>query len=290
MKILITGAGGFIGRNLIPKLKGKYDLLCLTRSKHPHLEGIQYFEADLRYLYTFQERLEGIDVVINLAANLWKENHTMYLDNVVAVKNLIEACKKKGVKRFIQLSSNSATEDNITEYGKTKLEADKLVISSGLNYTILKPTMVYGKDGGRGFTRILDHIKKYPIVPVVGHGKTLMQPVYVEDVVEAIIKVIENPISIKKSYNIAGPKAITMNELFDSISKTLGKKKPKLHIPLKVIYFLTNLMHPFNKKKRMSKEGIKTFYKDANLDIQETINDLKYNPLHLEEGLAKSIK
>ncbi len=288
MKIFLTGAGGFVGRHLVKKLQG-HDVTCFVRKDYEHLKEIRTVRGDLKFISNIINYVNDVDVVIHLAANLWQtDNHTMYLDNVVATKNLIEACRKNNVKRIITLSSSSATPENLSEYGKTKLEADKLIMNSKLDYTILKPTMIYG-DGGRGFTRILSHIKKYPIVPIVGHGKTLMQPVYVEDVVDVILKCLENQISIGKVYNIAGPKAITMNELFDAISlRANGKKKLKLHLPVRLLYRIVNLMHPFNKKKRMTKEGIKTFYTDTNLDISETIKDLGFSPIDLEEGLNKT--
>lgn len=288
MRIFLTGATGFVGRHLIKRLNG-HEVTCFVRKDSEDLKNFKSVKGDLKYIADVANNLKDVDVVIHLAANLWvTDNHTMYLDNVVATKNIIEACKKNGVKRIITLSSSSATPENLSEYGKTKLEADKLVMNSRLEYTILKPTMIYG-DGGRGFTRILSHIKKYPIVPIVGHGKTLMQPVYVEDVVDVILKCLENPKSITKVYNIAGPKAVSMNELFDAISSTLGKKKFKLHIPVRLLYRITNLMHPFNKKKRMTKEGIKTFYTDSNLDISETVKDFGFNPINLEDGLKKAL-
>ena len=285
MKIFLTGAGGFVGRHLIEKLKG-HDVTCFVRKDYDYLKDFKTVHGDLKFLSNVIDYIKDFDVVIHLAANLWvTDNHTMYLDNVVATKNIIEACKKNNIKRIITLSTSSATSENLSEYGKTKLEADKLIMNSKLDYTILKPTMIYG-DGGRGFIRILRHIKKYPIVPVVGHGKTLMQPVFVEDVADAITKCLDNPKAIGKVYNIAGPKAITMNELFDAISVRLtGRKKFKLHLPVRLLYRIVNLMHPFNKKKRMSKEGIKTFYTDANLDISETVKDLGFSPIALEDGL-----
>lgn len=288
MRIFLTGATGFVGRHLIKRLNN-HEVTCFIRKDSEDLKNFKTVKGDLKYVADVVNNLKDFDVVIHLAANLWvTDNHTMYLDNVVATKNIIEACKKNGVKRIITLSSASATPENLSEYGKTKLEADKLIMNSKLEYTILKPTMIYG-DGGRGFTRILSHIKKYPIVPIVGHGKTLMQPVFVEDVVDVILKCLENPKAINKIYNVAGPKAVSMNELFDAISATLGKKKFKLHIPVRLLYRITNLMHPFNKKKRMTKEGIKTFYTDSNLDISETVKDLGFNPIGLEEGLKKAL-
>src|SRR3989344_1403774 len=289
MRIFLTGATGFVGKHLIKRLNG-HEVTCFVRKDSEDLKNFKTVKGDLKYIADVVDNLKDVDIVIHLAANLWvTDNHTMYLDNVVATKNIIEACKKNGVKRIITLSSSSATPENLSEYGKTKLEADKLVMNSKLEYTILKPTMIYG-DGGRGFTRILSHIKKYPIVPIVGHGKTLMQPVYVEDVVEVILKCLENPKAINKVYNVAGPKAVSMNELFDNISlAATGKKKFKLHIPVRLLYRITNLMHPFNAKKRMTKEGIKTFYTDSNLDISETVKDLGFNPMGLEEGLKKAL-
>ena len=288
MRIFLTGAGGFVGRHLVKRLQG-HDVTCFVRKDSEHLQGFKTVKGDLKYIADVVNSLKDVDVVIHLAANLWvSDNYTMYLDNVVATKNVIEACKKNNVKRIITLSSTSATPDNLSEYGKTKLEADKLIMNSKLDYTILKSTMIYG-DGGKGFTRILKHIKKYPIVPIVGHGKTLMQPVYIEDVIDVILKCLENPKAIGKMYNLAGPKAVTMNELFDAISlAATGRRKFKLHIPVHLIYWTMNILHPFNKKKRMTKEGVKTFYSDSNLDIAETVKDLNYNPLSLEYGLKKT--
>ena len=111
--------------------------------------------------------------------------------------------------------------------------------------------MIFGTPKDRNMWRLVKFLKKLPVIPVLGDGTYLQQPVYVKDLADVIAKAYENSISIKKAYNISGLKSLTFNEVIDATSKALNKNVMKIHVPLKFSYNLLKTYEKISKKPRL---------------------------------------
>jgi NADH dehydrogenase len=253
--LLITGAAGFVGTQLLAHLDtSKYQTIyCLDRKREdiqlPVLPGqerekITTIQGDLLNSSTYESILEQVDTVIHLAAVTGKVNPKDYFKvNAYATMLLLDRCKKAGVKHFLFFSSIAVTFKNKYRYfyAQSKEQAESYVKTSGLKFTILRPTMIMGK-GSPVFTG-LARLAGLPIIPVFGKGKTRIQPVHVMDVVKAIQTIENDSRYSDEVLELGGPEVISINEFMKKIALSRGKKKPRtFHLPIGLIGFFLSIL------------------------------------------------
>ena len=276
--ILITGATGFVGRNLIESMP-KENIKCLVRSTS-NIEFLKKYNVNIVYgdindKKSLDNALKGIDAVIHLAAYIRGSNKDLfYKVNTEGIKNLIEACKKNKIKRIIMLSSMAVTRKYLDDYGKSKKQAEDLLKNSNLDYTILRPSMIYGKDSN-STKHLISYINMLPlIIPIVGNGKFNIQPIYINDVTSVIIKSLDNKTSIGKTYDLLGETRISFNYFIDFISSRLNIKKIKFHIPVSFVLIGISFFRFFYKNFPVTKEFIKGMGYDTIGDNSKVKQDL----------------
>jgi NADH dehydrogenase len=253
--LLITGAAGFVGTQLLAHLDtSKYqNIYCLDRKREdiqlPALteherEKITTIQGDLLNSSTYESILEQVDTVIHLAAVTGKVNPKDYFKiNAYATMLLLDRCKKAGVKHFLFFSSIAVTFKNKYRYfyAQSKEQAENYVKTSGLKFTILRPTMIMGK-GSPVFTG-LAQLAGLPIIPVFGNGKTRIQPIHVMDVVETIQNIENDSRYREEILEIGGPEVISINDFLKKIALSRGKKKPRIfHLPIGLIAFFLSIL------------------------------------------------
>lgn len=291
-KILVTGATGFIGKNLVKELvKKKYNLICLVRktSKTDLLDRLKVKKVfgELEDKESLIKATKNIDMVIHLAAAVGVVDQKVnYETNVEGTKNLVEACRKNGVKKIIFLSTISAILKKKRAYGSTKLEAEKVIINSGLKYVILRPTLVHGK-GSKQIEKIKELIKKYPIIPIIGSGKCVMQPVSISDVTKSIIKSLDVK-EKDKIYNIGGATKISFSEIIDKIAEEMDIKKPKIHIPTWICLICAFFLEKTMKNPPLTINHIYALNQDSTTDITPIIKELGIKPKCFEDILNET--
>jgi NADH dehydrogenase len=300
-RILITGATGFVGIHLIRKiLKQDYTITCLVKKDsnpvfNKNLEELKRYLVNIVYGdITKKETLLDIgnhDVLIHLAASVGsvskKENYEV---NVIGSKNMLDICKINNINQIISFGSIAGIRKFKGIYGETKNVSENIFLKSGLDVTIFRPTMIYGKES-KGFNKIVKYLRKYPFfIPIAGHGNYLRQPIYVENVVDAIIVAIESNKSVGKIYNLAGSETITFNEFISEVSSQLNIKKIKVHIPIFFCRFLAFILEKLSKEPAITMREIISINQDTKMDISLTKKDLNFNPIDIDEGIKKTLK
>ncbi|MDD5012033.1 MAG: NAD(P)-dependent oxidoreductase [Candidatus Nanoarchaeia archaeon] len=271
--ILITGGTGFIGRNLIPLLEKKYEIKILSRE----VDGEKIVKGDLVNYDSVKDVTKNVDEVIHLA---YSKN---YPENILMTENLIKACKEEEVKKIILLSSMSAKRSYPDDYGKNKLEIEKIIKNSGINYTILRPSIVYGK-GSKSFDFIIEKIKKLPFIPIIGNGKYAISPVYIDDVICMIDKCVNNKKTDKKEYDLPGGESIWFRDLIKELKKEINTSKKEINIPIGICKIVARIS-----PKVISMENIKNLTEDSKADIEIARKDLGYNPVKFSEGIKNGL-
>ena len=235
-RVCVTGASGFIGQRLVSRLvEENYSVVGLSRSDwfeaHPRVEK---HIGDINDSHVLDQALRHVVGVIHLAACTSAYSHDPELafrTNVEGTHGLIRACHQLGVKRVIYLGTLSSLRKEMGPYGATKRAAEGLLANSGLDVTVIRPHLVYGK-GDRGlFSRLLAVIQNFPVVPILGHGRQRMQPVYIDDVVECIVRCFESQETLGRTYNLVGDEPISMNEFVDLVAEVMKVKRIKVHVP-----------------------------------------------------------
>ena len=210
MKILITGASSILASRLVALLleSGKFSLRLLEHRSVASIESCETISGDITDPESLDRACQGMDGVLHLAALTHSCNNAEYFRvNREGTQNLINACKRKNVRRFVFISSVAASEDG-GAYGLSKLESEDRVCESGLQWIILRPSEVYGPQMKEGIGELISWVKNLKFIPVVGDGSYCMSPVYIDDVVEAIAQIVVNPDLINQKLNLCGPEII----------------------------------------------------------------------------------
>jgi len=282
--ILLTGATGFLGEFVLRGLIEKgYDVTCFVRETS-NLEtikelGAQYVYGELDNQSSICDALKGKDALINIASLGFGH-----------CPDIIKSCEDMNVKRAVFISTTGIFTKLNPDSKSVRLEAERLIKESRLDYTILRPTMIYGTPKDRNMWRLIKYLKSLRIIPILGDGNYLQQPVYVKDLANVIIKAYENDVSIKKAYNISGAKAITYNEVIDITARALGRKVAKMHIPMQLSYKLLRLYEKIARKPKLKAEQVLRLNENKDFSHEEAELDLGYYPLSFEDGIKLEIE
>ncbi|MCL4260300.1 MAG: NAD(P)H-binding protein, partial [Anaerolineales bacterium] len=235
MKIFITGATGFTGSRVAPLLlENGYEVRCLYRasSNRSTLSDpkIEWAQGDLSDTQALTSAMQGTDTLVNIASLGFGH-----------ADSIIRAAKDAGIKRAIFISTTAIFTQLNAASKKVRMAAELAIETSGLKYTILRPTMIYGSPRDRNMWRLIRFIRYSPIIPVFGDGKSLQQPIYVDDVAQAVMSCVSNDKTIGKSYNIAGKHPLMYNEVIDTITRQMNRRVWKLHIPSKPVVAILSL-------------------------------------------------
>lgn len=240
--ILVTGAAGFAGSRIIARLvEQDAQPRALVRSsaqaqaRLPQ-HGVDVVVGDTTRPETLPSAVAGVETIIHCAFitadRKQKPGVNYYETNVTGTRNLIAAAKDAGVKRVIELGGLGTQPSAPGTYMETRYLADEAIKSSGLTWSILGPSIQFGK-GAAFFKGLADLIKSAPFfTPVIGSGNVRFQPIWVEDVVTCLIKMAEQPALYDgKVIEVGGPEIYTYNEILDMLMRALGKSRIKLPTP-----------------------------------------------------------
>jgi len=257
-KILITGSRGDLGKNIISRLKeNNLHYVGMSRKKFVENE----VTGDLCDYESLRQATKGVNIVVHCAALQSGSKKDIYKVNVKGTENLIRACKENKVKGFIFISSFDSKFNNA--YGKSKRLGEKILKDSGLNFVIIRPTVIYGKGFKKNIAKLVDFIKKYPLVPVVG-GNNLYQPVRADDISEIVVQIIKKNKFTCKEYFAAGKDIVSMRQLIDLIESKIGRKTIKINIPSLLLRLFLN--STFN-NKTVDKSELEKLKKDFAIEM-----------------------
>lgn len=233
---------------------------------------------------------DGVDTVYHLAAVLIVYDKSLFQKiNVGGTRNMIEASIKAGVKHFILVSSASVTYPHTTPYSLSKRETERLIKEqTAMKWTIVRPTLAYNENGGEEFNMFLAYLKKYPIVPFIGTGRSLKRPVHCDDLMRGFLAIPGNEKSHGKTYAFSGGEAIPIWELGKLMLKHVGQHKIFIPIPIPVCRVIAFFCERLQKKPFLTWNAIAGVIQDANLDNTEAQADLGYKPITVHEGLQRS--
>jgi NADH dehydrogenase len=285
-KVLVTGADGFIGKNLVAQLKKNYELICIIKNPSYNVRGIKIIYGDVTDENVVKQAIKNVDAIVHLAAIINPFDKNIGKVNVGSTRLLISSARNSNVKKFVFISTENVLYDFHDAYSEIKRTAEQIV-KMFETHLILRPTLVYGKYDRRYLERIIDIAERNKIVPVPGNGKKLFQPICVDDVV----KYIENGLKydVKGEYVLAGPSKINYDYFIQSVLRELDLKRKIIHIPIGPLKFAYNA-NRILKIPQITIFQPKSLEIDKTYDIKKTVKNLHHKPLSFDVGIRKTIK
>ncbi|GIW32250.1 MAG: NADH(P)-binding protein [Meiothermus sp.] len=247
MKVLIVGGSGYVGTHMAQHLleRGHQVTVASRRGSGP-LEGVRYVVADAARNEGLLEAAQGQEALIYLVGIIRERgDQTFRQAHVDGVRHSLAAAKAAGIARFVHMSALGTARGTGSRYYETKAEGEELVQTSRLDWTILRPSLIFGQ-GDEFFGGILKGLVTAPIpfIPLIGDGRFVFRPIWVGDVAAAFEQALGRPNTIHRSYNLVGPKEYTFRELLLLVRDTLGSRKPLLSIPLPLMDWVVPLISP----------------------------------------------
>ncbi len=287
MNILVTGASGGFGKQLIPALmkRDNVKIRVLEHRAPVELPGCERVSGDLGDLDALIAATSGIDTVVHLAAmthSAKKENY--FRVNAQGTKNLISACIRNNITRFLYMSSGAAHPDG-GAYSESKLKAEHLVKGSGLEWTILRPREVYGTGGKEGINQLIHWVRKWPVIPVIGNGRYSISPVFFDDVISATVTAVFAAGASGHSYDLAGPDDMAYVALVDRLCAHFGVRRLKLFLPVFLLYGVAWFLKTV-KVNSLVQDQIPRLLCAKPLANDAEIPLLNFYPRNLEAGLG----
>ncbi len=236
MKILVTGGTGFVGSRIVHALRAEgRDVRALVRrpERGAHLAslGVELATGDVTDPASLAAAADGCTHVVHLVAILKGKPHDFERVMTRGTQNVIAAAKGAGIERFVLMSAlgTTVTTKDVVPYFGAKFAMEQDTIMSGLEYTIFRPSFVFGRGGA--LATFVKQVKYSPIVTVIGSGKQRVQPIWIDDVAEHFARALDTPAAANKTFEIGGPDIVTWDDLYRTIAKVLGKRRALAHIP-----------------------------------------------------------
>jgi uncharacterized protein YbjT (DUF2867 family) len=239
--VLVTGATGFIGPHVVHALRAReipVRALVRDRSRSSRLVawGAELVEGDVTDPASLRAAATGVDAVVHLVAIIKGSRADFERVMAQGTRNVVAAAEAAGVRRFVLASAlglNERSKDAVP-YFAAKWEMERAVQASSVEHVILRPSFVFGRDGGvlPTFVRLA---RFAPVTPIVGPGTQRLQPVWVEDLAEYYVRSIDLPEAAGRTFDVGGPDAPTWNEFWDRLKRVLGTRRPSLHVPFGVM-------------------------------------------------------
>jgi len=321
MKIVMTGATGFVGRHTADYLASKgIEVVGLGRNKelgnNLTQSGHRFEAISLSDCEKLNRILEGADAVVHSAAlsNLWGKYNDFYEANVQGTQNIINATLKNGIKRFVHISTPSIYVEErdklnvlendplpttmINTYAHTKLMAEKIVASTdGIDYIMLRPQGIFGEGEVAILPRLLRLAKK-GMIPVIGSGENIIDMTHVKNVAHSIyLSLTTGRENTGEIYNVTNDEPIKNYEMLFHLCDKLNAKVKKKNLSFNKMLLIAGGLERIGRMSAYKWEPPLTRYSvcalslSRTLDISNIKNRLGYKPLvSMEEGMAEYIE
>jgi uncharacterized protein YbjT (DUF2867 family) len=294
MRIVVAGGTGFIGREVVDRLMETPGDEIVVTTRDPgrrdawggRVRLVQAFAGDALSL---GRAFTGAQVVVHA---IQFPNHPVeqprrgrsYLETDGRGTQIAAAAARRvGVRRFVYLSGAGAGQGRPQPWFRAKEMAEAAIRETGLEYALLRPSWIYGPRD-RSMNRFVTFCRRLPVVPVIGNGKTTVQPIFVKDVARCVADVVRREDAKDKVFDLGGPERLSMDEIIRTVQKVLGRRRPLLHhpAPLMKVLVLPMLLLP---EPMLSPGAIDFILQEVNLDPKPAQEFFGFAFQTLEQGL-----
>jgi NADH dehydrogenase len=258
-----------------------------SEKKLPHTKALTVVPGDVTQPHTLPPAMQGCDAVIHLVGIIREfpsRGLTFHKLHCEATAHVVAAARQCGIRRYVHMSALEARPGPVAGYHKTKQQAEEVVMTSGLTYTIFRPSIVYGP--GDAFINLFkQQIDSLRVVPVIGDGRYLVQPVPVWQVAQGFSLALDAPAAENRTYAVGGPEPVSFNDLIDTLARVLQKNVLKLHMPVWPLRLSAGLFQRFPWFP-VTADQIDMLLAGNTCDPKPFFQDFGLTPVSLPQGLA----
>lgn len=283
MKLFVTGGSGFLGAYVVEELRRRgHEVKGLARSAAAASRlqelGAEPVGGDLDDPASLDHACSasGAEALVNVAS--------MGFGHAPAI---IAAAEGAGMQRAVFVSTTAIFTKLNAKSKSYRTAAEDAVRSSQLEWTIIRPTMIYGNPGDRNLSRLLKVLKRTPVMPVPGGGDRLQQPVHAADVAQAVAAALEQPDAVNRAYDVAGPEPMTFRELVIEAGDAVGRRPRLVAVPLGLAIAGAKVYERLASAPRLKAEQLERLAEDKAFDIQAAREDLGYDPRPFSQGIRE---
>lgn len=238
--VVVFGGTGFLGRRLVHRLAAE-GVVVRVAVRHPDgarsalpaadLDQVTFFRADVRDQASVAAAIAGADAVVNaVSAYVEKGGLTFETVHVQGAEMIAQEAGRLGVARLVLVSGIGADPQSRSLYIRSRGRGELAVQQAFQDATIVRPSAMFGA-GDALFGTLADLARLLPVLPLIGGGRTRLQPVYVEDVAEAVTRILADPKTVGRTYELAGPEVYTLRDLVRFTLRVIGKQRLLMPVP-----------------------------------------------------------
>ena len=280
--ILVTGATGFVGRRVVALLAaaGKR-VRALTRSESVASalpEGAEGAVGDVLDGDSLRRAMDGVEAVVHLVAVIREQGAlTFERVNYEGTVGVLAAAQEAVVRRIVCASTIGAASDPTVRYLHSRWMGEQEIIRSGIAYTIVRFSVGFG-EGDEFINQLAALVKAFPLVPVVGDGTAVFQPIWVDDVARCIAESLDREALEARAVEIGGPDYFTYDELIDVIAETLGVRAAKAHVPISLMSTGASVLEALSPRPPITREQLKMLAFDHRTELDSVQRHFGFEP------------
>jgi uncharacterized protein YbjT (DUF2867 family) len=292
--VAVAGGTGFVGRAIVRELARRgYRPIALSHRRarpDPRPGGPETRQADVTRPETLAAALSGADAVViclafrNSPIEAPRRGRTFEKVDAAGTEALVAAAAGAGVRRLVYISGAGAAPDAGRHWFRAKWRAEEAVRGSGIDYTIFRPTWIFGP-GDRSLNRFIGFSRWLPFVPQIGNGRQLVSPIFIDDVGGLVADALETPAALNATLEVGGPEVLTMDEVIRQALRALRRRRPILHAPVRLMKLLSRPL-TLLPSPPLTPDSIDFIVQTAQVDTAPLAAVLPRRLTPLAEGLA----